>query len=54
MVALGKHRAGLFGSDDTLIKDLQKAAEDSGDHGEHRQGATCRVVRCRVARFLAS
>ncbi len=35
MVALGKHMAGLFGSDETLIKQLQKAAEDSGEQVWH-------------------
>jgi leucyl aminopeptidase len=35
MVALGKHMAGLFGSDETLIKQLQKAAEDSGEKVWH-------------------
>ncbi len=31
MVALGKYKAGLMGNDDDLIKQLQKAAEDSGE-----------------------
>jgi leucyl aminopeptidase len=31
MVALGKHKAGLMSSDDTLAKQLQKAAEISGE-----------------------
>jgi len=31
MVALGKYMAGLMGNDDKLIKQLQKAAEDSGE-----------------------
>jgi leucyl aminopeptidase len=31
MVALGQHMAGLFGNDEKLIKQLQKAAEDSGE-----------------------
>jgi leucyl aminopeptidase len=31
MVALGKHKAGLMGNDDELIKQLQKASEDSGE-----------------------
>jgi leucyl aminopeptidase len=31
MVALGKHKAGLMGSDDKLIKQLQQAAESSGE-----------------------
>ena len=32
MVALGKYKAGLFGNDDKLIKQLQKAAEKSGEN----------------------
>lgn len=31
MVALGNYKAGLFGNDDNLIKQLQKASEDSGE-----------------------
>ncbi len=31
MVALGRHKAGLFGSDEKLIKQLQTAAEQSGE-----------------------
>jgi leucyl aminopeptidase len=31
MVALGKHRAGLMGNDGVLIRDLQTAAEQSGE-----------------------
>jgi len=31
MVALGKYKAGLMGNDDNLIKQLQKAATDSGE-----------------------
>ncbi len=31
MVALGKYKAGLMGNDDKLIKQLQKASEDSGE-----------------------
>ena len=31
MVALGKHHAGLMGNDQQLIKQLQKAASDSGE-----------------------
>jgi leucyl aminopeptidase len=31
MVALGKYKAGLMGNDDDLIKQLQKAADDSGE-----------------------
>jgi len=31
MVALGKYKAGLFGNDDSLIKQLQKASKDSGE-----------------------
>ncbi len=31
LVALGKHKAGLMGNDDKLIKQLQKAAEESGE-----------------------
>lgn len=31
MVALGKYMAGLMGNDDKLIKQLQQAAEDSGE-----------------------
>ncbi len=31
MVALGKYMAGLMGNDDNLIKQLQKASEDSGE-----------------------
>jgi leucyl aminopeptidase len=31
MVALGKYMAGLMGNDDELIKNLQKAAEESGE-----------------------
>jgi leucyl aminopeptidase len=31
MVALGKYKAGLFGNDDKLIKQLQKAAQNSGE-----------------------
>jgi len=30
-VALGKHMAGLMGNDDKLIKQLQRAAQDSGE-----------------------
>jgi len=32
MVALGRNKAGLFGNDDKLIKQLQRAAEGSGEH----------------------
>lgn len=31
VVALGKYKAGLFGNDDDLIKQLQKASKDSGE-----------------------
>jgi leucyl aminopeptidase len=31
MVALGKHKAALMGNDDKLLKQLQKAAEQSGE-----------------------
>jgi leucyl aminopeptidase len=31
MVALGTHKAGLFGNDERLVKQLQKAAEQSGE-----------------------
>ncbi len=31
MVALGRYKAGLMGNDDKLIKQLQQAAEDSGE-----------------------
>lgn len=31
MVALGKHKAGLMGNDDELIKQLQQASEESGE-----------------------
>lgn len=31
MVALGKYKAGLFGNDDKLVKQLQAAAEESGE-----------------------
>jgi len=31
MVALGKYKAGLFGNDDKLIKQLEKASKDSGE-----------------------
>jgi len=31
MVALGKHKAGLMGNDDKLIKQLQQAADESGE-----------------------
>ncbi len=31
MVALGKHKAGLMGNDDKLIKQLQEAADESGE-----------------------
>lgn len=31
IIALGKHMAGLMGNDDRLIKQLQKAAEQSGE-----------------------
>jgi len=31
MVALGKHMAGLMGNDEELIKQIQKASEDSGE-----------------------
>jgi len=31
LVALGKYKAGLFGNDDNLIKQLQKASKDSGE-----------------------
>jgi len=31
MVALGKHKAGLMGNDDGLMKQLQKAADESGE-----------------------
>lgn len=31
MVALGRHKAGLMGNDNTLIKQLQKASEQSGE-----------------------
>jgi len=31
MVALGKYKAGLFGNDDKLIKQVQAAAEESGE-----------------------
>lgn len=35
MVALGKHKAGLMGNDDGLIKQLQKASEQSGEKVWH-------------------
>jgi len=35
MVALGKYMAGLMGNDDKLIKQLQKAADDSGEKVWH-------------------
>ena len=35
MVALGKHKAGLMGNDDELIKQLQKASDDSGEKVWH-------------------
>ena len=35
MVALGKYMAGLMGNDDKLIKQLQKAAEQSGEKVWH-------------------
>ena len=35
MVALGKHKAGLFGNDDNLITQLEKASEDSGENLWH-------------------
>jgi leucyl aminopeptidase len=35
MVALGKYMAGLMGNDDKLIKQLQKASEDSGEKVWH-------------------
>ncbi|MHC4742793.1 MAG: leucyl aminopeptidase [Planctomycetota bacterium] len=35
MVALGKYKAGLFGNDDKLIKQLQKASEDCGEKVWH-------------------
>jgi leucyl aminopeptidase len=35
LVALGKHKAGLMGNDEKLIKQLQKAAEDSGENVWH-------------------
>ena len=35
IVALGKHKAGLFGNDDGLIKELQQAAEESGERLWH-------------------
>ena len=35
LVALGKYKAGLMGNDDKLIKQLQKAAEDSGENVWH-------------------
>jgi leucyl aminopeptidase len=31
MVALGKYKAGLFGNDDRVLKQLQKAAQQSGE-----------------------
>lgn len=31
MVALGRHKAGLMGNDEQLIKQLQRAAEESGE-----------------------
>ncbi|MFC1781087.1 leucyl aminopeptidase [Planctomycetota bacterium] len=31
LVALGKHKAGLMGNDDDLIRQLQKASENSGE-----------------------
>ena len=35
MVALGKHKAGLFGNDDKLIEQLEKASEDCGEKVWH-------------------
>jgi leucyl aminopeptidase len=35
VVALGKHKAGLMGNDEKLIKQLQRAAEDSGEKVWH-------------------
>ncbi|MBN1806883.1 MAG: leucyl aminopeptidase [Sedimentisphaerales bacterium] len=35
IVALGKYKAGLMGNDDKLIKQLQKASEDSGEKVWH-------------------
>ena len=35
MVALGKYKAGLMGNDDKLIKQLQKASENSGEKVWH-------------------
>ena len=35
MVALGKHKAGLMGNNDELIKQLQQASEDSGEKVWH-------------------
>lgn len=35
MVALGRYMAGLMGNDDQLIKQLQKASEDSGEKVWH-------------------
>jgi leucyl aminopeptidase len=35
LVALGKHKAGLMGNDEKLIKQLQRAAEDSGEKVWH-------------------
>lgn len=35
MVALGKHQAGLFSSDDALLDDLKRAAEESGEKVWH-------------------
>jgi leucyl aminopeptidase len=35
LVALGKHKAGLMGNDEKLIKQLQTAAEDSGEKVWH-------------------
>jgi len=35
LVALGRHKAGLMGNDEKLIKQLQRAAEDSGEKVWH-------------------
>jgi len=35
MVALGNYKAGLFGNDDKLIEQLQKASDDSGEKVWH-------------------
>jgi leucyl aminopeptidase len=35
LVALGKHKAGLMGNDEKLIKQLQRAAEESGEKVWH-------------------